>query len=143
MYAFRLTNGNQALSEDLCQDAVVAFISVRGVRKVKTQSDARFYLNRTIRNKYIDLLRRQGHELSVKAPEEASEAHELTNTLHAAQQLDRLLHALKPADQQVLGMMMAGETLSDIARENGLSYSNAGIRVHRIRKKFKDLMFDM
>ncbi len=94
MYAFRLTNGNQALSEDLCQDAVLAFISVRGVRKVKTQSDARFYLNRTIRNKYIDLLRRQlqrdiamtrqWHELGLlEYPQDAPEAVESTYQPHA------------------------------------------------------------
>lgn len=141
--AFRLTHGNRALAEDLCQDAVVAFISKGGLAKVNTDAQALSYLSRTIRNHFIDLLRKQSHEASIEAPAEVGDAHALTDALLAAQQLDQLVAGLGPADREILGMMIAGDTLSDIARENGLSYSNAGVRVHRIRNKIKSLRDDV
>jgi FixJ family two-component response regulator len=46
---------------------------------------------------------------------------------------NQLIHRLDPEDHEILGMMFAGESLSRIASALNISYTSAGVRVHRIR----------
>jgi RNA polymerase sigma-70 factor (ECF subfamily) len=53
---------------------------------------------------------------------------------HAAQKLLDLIHQLRPADREIVLLYLEGETAAQIADVTGLSASNIGTRIHRIKK---------
>jgi len=53
---------------------------------------------------------------------------------YAAQKLLDLIHRLRPADRQIILLYLEGQIASEIAEITGLSASNIGTRIHRIKK---------
>jgi len=138
---FRLTRGDRAAAEDLCQEAVVAFVSKGGLAKVNSHEEALAYLITSARNRFIDVLRSRRLEVVVESvPDtEIAQAGLPDIAVHAVQVLRRLLERLNDTDRKILALMLGGETVSRIAKEVGLSYSNAGVRMHRIRRTISEL----
>ena len=53
--------------------------------------------------------------------------------LLAQQFREELLAQLDPTDQKLLQLLIAGYSLGEIAKRLGLTYSNAGVRLYRLR----------
>jgi len=66
-------------------------------------------------------------------PEELARAKQLKN---------ELLTALEPADQQLFKLLIEGYTLPEISSRLDLSYSNAAVRLHRLRSLLRKYMQD-
>ena len=140
-HALRVTSGNRQLAEDYCQDAIVAFIMGDGLAKVRDTVEARAYVRRAIVNRHIDTLRKLARETPLDADQVvAGDAQDPADAIIAAQLYDTLLNALSKENQTILTMLIAGESLSDIADVCGLSYSATGVRVHRIRRLISKLI---
>ncbi len=55
---------------------------------------------------------------------------------------DELLSGLDPADQQLMKLLIEGYTLPEISSRLELSYSNAAVRLHRLRQTLRKYMQD-
>jgi RNA polymerase sigma-70 factor (ECF subfamily) len=53
---------------------------------------------------------------------------------YAAQRLLDLIQRLRPADRQIILMYLEGQSAAEIAEITGLSASNIGTKIHRIKK---------
>ena len=53
---------------------------------------------------------------------------------HSAQKLLGLIHQLRPTDREIVLLYLEGETAAQIADVTGLSASNIGTKIHRIKK---------
>lgn len=137
--AFRMTYGDRALAEDLCHDAILAFIVRGGLRKVANAGEALAYIRKSIAHAHIDTLRRAGKETTVDVLPEIAGERGVLDMLAARDEYRHLLDRLSADDQELLGMMLAGISLSEMAGALAISYSNAGVRVHRMRKLIKGL----
>jgi RNA polymerase sigma factor (sigma-70 family) len=138
LYCYRITAGNRALSEDLCQDSIIEFVTRGHLTKITQPEQALAYLRKMAVNSHIDLLRRRSTAANITEIEPvATNAGETSAT--AEDVYTQLLQRLPSEDHELLGMMFAGETLSRIAAEFNISYSNAGVRVHRIRRLINEL----
>jgi RNA polymerase sigma factor (sigma-70 family) len=135
--AHRATAGDRAAAEDLCQEAILAFMTRGGLAKVGTEGEALAYLRRSVVNAYIDGIRRNRREPPGEAYLHAIGSAE--EGVDFEQQYHRLWAALDAAEQQLLRMMLDGHSLGEMAEKLGLSYSNTGVRVHRIRNKIREL----
>ena len=138
-HALRLTRGDRPLAEELCQDAIVAFFTGGGLERVSEASEARAYIRRAIVNRYIDTLRKLWREDPLEAESDPVETAGPAESVAAVQLYEALFESLSQEDQLILAMLIAGESLTDIAEVAGLRYSAAGVRVHRIRNKIKEL----
>jgi DNA-directed RNA polymerase specialized sigma24 family protein len=63
--------------------------------------------------------------------------------LARAEQLKReLLATLNPEDQQLFRLLIEGYTLPEVSGRLKLSYSNAAVRLHRLRALLRNYMND-
>jgi DNA-directed RNA polymerase specialized sigma24 family protein len=91
-----------------------------------------------VTNGHIDALRARKHEIDVEPPELAADSY-IPELVELSQEYDALVETLDESDRVLLRMMIAGHTLPEIAEMFAISYSAAGVRVHRIRNKIKEL----
>ena len=132
--AFRVSGADRDAAEDLVQDAIIKFASSRAQDRIERDGDATAYLIRSVYNAWIDTLRRRNREIATAECIEQLDLNSPAEILAAEQKLATIQKALKPDDLTILAMMIAGETLPMIAKLANLSYTAAGVRVHRIRK---------
>jgi RNA polymerase sigma factor (sigma-70 family) len=139
LFAFRITRGNRPLAEDLCHDAILAFVTRGHMKKAKNSELALGYVRQSIAHAHVDVIRAKTRESANPLVLE-SVTDDPGETLVAAQNVySQLIGRLGPDDHEILGMMFAGESLSRIAAALNISYTNAGVRVHRIRNIINEL----
>lgn len=138
MTAYRVALGNRATAEDLSHEAIVAFVTRGGLRKVMDEHGALAYLKRAVTNGYIDALRARKHEIDAEPPEPAADSY-IPELVELSQEYDALVETLDESDRELLRMIIAGHTLPEIAGAFAISYSAAGVRVHRIKNKIREL----
>jgi len=138
MAAFRITRGNRAMAEDLCQETILAFVTEGHIQKADGAPEALAYLRRMSANLHVDQIRKSLR--TQKVPPDPTESDHTAETEVEARDIYALLIDRLPSeDHEILGMMFAGETLERIAATLNMSYSNAAVRVHRIRNIIKEL----
>jgi len=135
-----MTGGDRTHAEDLCHDAMLAFVTRGGLRKARSPEHALSYLKASIAHAQVDAWRRSKRLVPLETVAEFSEQSAGPDAAAAQQDYHQLLSRLRVEDQKLLALMLAGEPLSRIAEILGVSYSNAGVRVHRIRRLIKDLV---
>lgn len=139
-YAFRLTSGNPELSEELCQETIINFITGDSLNQIDDSQHANAYIKVMLRNLYLNKIRQQRHHKNqLHEHAQSDNSASAFDTIVANEELDLIVNSLKPEDREILWMMMSGESLSDIAEICGLTYSATGTRVHRIRSIIKHL----
>lgn len=136
--AFRCTFGNRAAAEDLCQDAILNFVVSGALARIDSDEAALAYLRRSVANGLVDLSRRAARESRESLPEQSTDV-DTEELLDASSRYRKVIETLTPQDRALLSLLLSGASLSDIAASLGISYSNAGVRVHRIRKTINDL----
>jgi RNA polymerase sigma factor (sigma-70 family) len=135
--AFRLARGNADAARDLTQDSFARFLAYGAIDRVQSDQHALAFLIKTCRNLAINRGAR-AHEVSLDGAEELEAAPAPDAALDAALDLERLLQKLLPADRQLLEWARDGLSLSEIARNLGVSYTAAGVRLHRLKKQLRD-----
>lgn len=131
--------GNRALAEDILQDAFT-----RNLEKIEAVGEEAIvpWFYRTLRNATIDQFRRRGTtDRALAAFARELESHE-TAAPDVASEIcacvTRLAGTLKPEYAQMLQAVdVDGLPVKAYAERNGLSPSNAGVRVFRAREALR------
>lgn len=135
---------DKGTAEDIAQDVFVRIARLRPYNRVDGPEQFRAYVWRmavNVANSYARSARRR--ERSLK---------ELWNwggrdpPVVAAASDDRLVFkellglardTIEPQDHRLLELLLEGRPLADVASELGLTYSAAGVRLHRLRQKLR------
>ena len=70
-------------------------------------------------------------------PASNKEPESIQGSLEAREWLAMSLRGLSSVDREILSLTIQGYSLSDLAEATGLSYTNAGVRLHRLRKRLR------
>lgn len=138
---YRTTGGDRQRTEDLTQAAIERFLRYQALHKVASDEDAVAYLVRTALRLDIDQARQPSlahapHESSGALPEE--ELHQQPDPLDLLD-LDLLVARLAPADRQLIAWRREGQSIGDIARCLGITYTAAAVRIHRAKARLSAL----
>lgn len=133
--AFRLAEGNPDTARDLTQETFVRFLEASALDKVADDGEATAYLLVTCRHTAITRLRR----------ERTSQVDRLMNLEDLPQrerpdpaiELDHLAKQLDSDDRLLFDAARAGLELSEIAAKLSLSYTAAGVRLHRLIQRLR------
>jgi len=142
---FRVLHGVRDRAEDASQEVFIRLFRYCDFRKLRDPGDFQRYLQTVAQNVANDYLREMqqivldiGEEdvaldgvLPVATPEQVARAREL---------VERLGNELTPEEKTLAGLLVEGHTVSEIAERLGLSYSNAGVRIHRLRQHVRNLL---
>lgn len=130
--------GDRATAEDILQEAWVKGIE-RG-EQIEDASSAKAWMYRVLRNAIIDRYRRTGaSERALAALErELDVVHASEGEAMVCQCIGRLAQTLPPDQAHALRRIeIDGVPVKTFAEEEGLTASNAGVRVFRARKALK------
>lgn len=134
--AFRLANGNADVARDLTQETFTRFLEYRAIDRVENEQHALAYLIKTCRNLAIG---RNAHAKAVPmeglTEVEAMPAPE--QSAGSIVDLDRAVDELDAADRELVRWMRDGLGVGEIAAKLGISYTAAGVRVHRLKKQLR------
>ena len=143
---FRLTHGDATRAEDATQDVFIKLAKYAHVADFTSANQFRAYVRivckNVVRTQHQTSATRALHEVeqdsvqsewtqrsSVPMPDELIEASELEEVLLEQLQDER--------DRLLFRLLIDGYSLPDIAERVGLSYANAGVRLHRLRGKLR------
>lgn len=135
-YALSLT-GNESLSYDLLQDALVKHLDNPQIREDK----AEFYLRTCIRNRYIDQLRHEQRfpKDSLEPNDESLVSMHMPDPgaiLMHREHLTLLLEQLNPLERELLHLWAYEEmTAQEIADQLDSPRGTILSRIHRLKKK--------
>jgi RNA polymerase sigma factor (sigma-70 family) len=138
------------VAKDVTQEAFQRLIKYCDFQKLQDPEAFLSYFRAVCRNVARDALTRLAPELAVQVPLEEFELPSprvekpaTPEELARAEQLkNELLAALEPADQQLFKLLIEGYTLPEISSRLDLSYSNAAVRLHRLRSLLRKHMQD-
>ena len=134
--AFRFARGNVETARDLVQETFTRFLQYGAIHRVTNEAHALSFLIKTCRNLAIDRAAR-AREISLEDIPEYELVAPVEGPIHLASDLDELLRVLPPAERQLLQWTRDGFSVSDIAKKLNISYTAAGVRLHRIRKRLQ------
>lgn len=133
--------GNEALAEDLVQDALVKALAA--ARKPQTEEDTVSWFYRILRHAIIDLYRRD--DARRRAFERFS--NELPDKPDAADErllcrcFLRLLPSIPPQYHDLLQRIdLGGEDPDVVATQLGLTRNHLNVRLHRARKHLREIL---
>jgi RNA polymerase sigma factor (sigma-70 family) len=132
--AFRLTNGNVVVAQDLSQESLARFLEYRAIERVTDDRHAVSFLIKTCRNLAIDRSAR-AREVSLQELGEMDAVE--TPDLQPKMDLERMLQTLEPQEREVMQWALEGVSLSEMARRTGSTYTAVGVRLHRIRQALR------
>jgi RNA polymerase sigma factor (sigma-70 family) len=148
--ANRTLRGQLDLAKDVTQEAFQRMIKYGDFRQLQDPDAFLSYFRAVCRNVARDALTQLAPELVQQVPLEELEIPSprvekpaTPEQLTRAKQLrDELLAGLDPADQQLMKLLIEGYTLPEISSRLELSYSNAAVRLHRLRQTLRNYMKD-
>ena len=134
--AFRLAMGNVETARDLAQEAFARFLGYRAIERVENDEHALAFLIRTCRNLAAD---RATHTQRMPlAPLEESESlAESGSSIESKLDFEKVLREAKPEERQLLQWVGDGLSVAEIARHLGVTYTAAGVRLHRLKKRLQ------
>ncbi len=142
--ALRLV-GDRQEAEDVAQEAYLRVF--RGLSGFRGESAIETWLYRIVTNAAMNQLRRKGRfgDLAAEPQDlEDAAAETVADTERVADrdELDRALARLPEAARMVVVMKdMYGLTCEEIGRELGVSEGAIKVRLHRARRRLKDLVY--
>lgn len=146
-YLLKLTNGNQALSEDLTSETFLKAMDAFG--RFRGDCEVRVWLCQIAKNCYLSELRRRKksadtplEELSEPAGSTDLESDALTSS--TAETAYKLLHRMKEPYKEVFLLRAMGElSFKQIGNLFGKSENWACVTYHRARRKLKQEMEEL
>jgi RNA polymerase sigma factor (sigma-70 family) len=141
--AFRLCGGNADVARDAAQEAFVRFAEHKSIVRVENDAHAAAFLRQIARRSLFDRLRQErgkgqfeqveSSHLHVDAATSAWIAEEAR--IERLHDLETLAKSLSAEDQHLLGRLLDGDSLEELAKNQGVSYSALAVRVHRMRRR--------
>lgn len=136
---------NRSAAEDAAQEVFVRVLNSRPFEKIQVESEFRAYVWRiavNVANTHLKNARRKEHG-EHKLIEWGSTFYEPPETddrilMEEALRLAR--EGLEPQDTKLLHLILQGRSLREVASELGLTYTNVGVRFHRLKKKVHKLL---
>jgi len=134
---FGMTSGTKEKAEDLVQESIERFIKYDGLEKVQTDAEAVSYLIKTGKRLWIDQIR--GEQESVPYADGRESETDDSQSLEKEMEIERLAEQLKEDDRNLVMWIREGRSIQELAERLRISYSAAGVRVHRLREKLRKL----
>jgi RNA polymerase sigma factor (sigma-70 family) len=140
--AYRACRGATELARDLVQGAFERLLRYGDLESFETDAQLAAYLRAIVWRLALAEMRR----VAVTAPLEPGDQEQLASPFgatdsdaeFAAADLKSLAEGLSDEDQALLGQLVVGRTLTEIADSAGVSYSAAAVRVHRLKDKLRE-----
>lgn len=143
---YRALGGLKDRAEDASQEVFFRLVRYADFSRERTPEEFLGYVHVVCENVASDFLRELVHR-TVSIEDELEEVEEERFTPANPEQLvitaeisDRLREALNPEEQELLHLMSEGYKDGEIAERLGWSYGKAGVRVHRLRIKVRNLL---
>jgi RNA polymerase sigma factor (sigma-70 family) len=148
-HTYRALRGQRDLAEDASQEVFYRLVRYCDFETMTTVDVFRAYVRSVCWNVSRDLLSqiiRRREELS--SDEQSQMLSELVVTATTPQDIaetmeilnEQVLAKLDKEDQTLVKLLLDGNTLGEIAQNLGIDYSNAGVRVHRLRERLRNLL---
>lgn len=141
-YSNRLTQGNQALAEDVCQEVLLRI--ARNVKKFETEEAFWCWIVLLARCSFIDAIRKERRYSTLL--ENYKTEHEITlspagKSIDSAEALHCALMRLRPNERRLLlAKYQDEESYREIAQTFGLSEKAVESRLSRLRSKLRDIL---
>jgi len=143
---YRLLGGAGDLAEDASQDVFMRVARYAPFDDLKDPSAFKAYLatvSRNICRTYLRNYQLKGAIMGDPGSDEGAqvEGHTQATAEGAAEAhniLEKLRGLLTEKEQQLLDLLIKGYDLREISQALGLTYSTAGVRVHRLRQKLRN-----
>jgi RNA polymerase sigma factor (sigma-70 family) len=140
--AYRACRGATELARDLVQGAFERLLRYGDLKSFETDAQLAAYLRAIVWRLALAEMRRA----AVTTPLNPGDEEELASPFgatdsdaeFAAADLKSLAHDLSEDDRALLGQVVVGRTLTEIADSAGISYSAAAVRVHRLKDKLRE-----
>lgn len=134
--AYRLTRGNTETAGDLTQATFERFIKYRAIDRIASDRHAIAFLVTTCRHLAFD----HGASARQIPLDDINEALDVPteSSTEDTLDLDRILRQLDPEDRQLMEWARDGVVISEIATKLGITYTAAGVRLHRLRKRIRE-----
>ena len=139
--AVHLCNVDRDLARDITQDAFVRFVAAGAIGRVTSTATAIGYLRAIVRNLVRDHHRKRMQHPTISTGN--------VGAVELEQALERIIErTITPVDllalrglgddeRELLRLAIEGRSIEEIARQLGLTYSAAGVRLHRLRKHLR------
>jgi RNA polymerase sigma factor (sigma-70 family) len=140
--AYRACRGATELARDLVQGAFERLLRYGDLKSFETDAQLAAYLRAIVWRLALAEMRRA----LVTTPLNPGDEEELASPFgptdsdaeFAAADLKSLAQDLSEDDRALLGQVVVGRTLTEIADFAGISYSAAAVRVHRLKDKLRE-----
>ena len=135
---------DKGIAEDIAQDVFVRIARLRPYDRIDAPDQFRAYVWRmaiNVANTYARSVRRRerglkalwdwggrDHLVAPAASDDRLVFEELLSLVH---------DVVEPVDRTLLELLLEGRPLADVASELGLTYSAAGVRLHRLRQRLR------
>jgi RNA polymerase sigma factor (sigma-70 family) len=154
--AFRMLRGDRDAAQDVVHDAFIALYRAADFDRLTSSEDLTNYFAAMVRNKALDVLRAATSRRTVQispgtepvADEElltegfdtrADNSPSSEQLTGVGQALAEAVKGLSKPDRVLLALLMQGYSSSEVATRLGLTYSAAGVRIHRLRDRLGEL----
>jgi RNA polymerase sigma factor (sigma-70 family) len=144
---YRMLRGHRDLAEDASQDVFCRLLQYCDFQQVQQPKQFRSYLSVMCRNVVRDRFSRTKQEEQIRTSQfeqliqrEISTGVHLEETVNSREILSKLREHLTEGDRKLLSLMIADESIDQIASNLGISYSYAGVQVHRLRERLRKLL---
>jgi RNA polymerase sigma-70 factor (ECF subfamily) len=134
--------------EDVAQETFLRLLRAGPATDFQSPDALRAYLRMAAVNTTRSHQRRERRERIIVREEPESFAVEATPSMEAdhslweSEAMRAVLSGLEEADRQYVAWLVEGLPLGEIAAKLGISYSAAGVRLHRLRRKLHKIMND-
>ena len=134
--AYRLTAGDSDVAQDLVQQAFVRFIEYGSIARIVDDEHALAYIRTAVKNLWWNEQKRQVHEETHQSMDYVPATDDVENE-ELRDDLRCLIGKLSTDDQRLVELLICGHTLTEAAENLGISYSAAGVRLHRLKKNLR------
>jgi RNA polymerase sigma factor (sigma-70 family) len=137
--AYRECRGHRDLAEEVAQEVFVKLLRTQPFDRLPNASKLRGYLYTATTNTAKTALGRLAARAETPLFDSGHEPQS-PDVTEARLVIEELRLALAPLDREILNLIEAGFTLSEVAAATGLSYTNTAVRLHRLRRQLQRLL---
>jgi|SRR5690606_1974819 len=130
--------GDRDAANDLTQEVFISVWNALGT--FKGESSAKTWIYRITVNTCLQFLRKKSNRLNVSLPSTFDIGEETTDPPDGNQALYVAIGSLPEVDRLIIMMVLDELDYDEIARVVGIENNNLRVRIHRIKKKLKELL---
>lgn len=138
--AYRFVRGRRELAEDVGQEVFLRLLRYADTSQLALPEDFYRYLAKMVQNVCRDLIRKERSAETTNIDEtdiveNLASGASTYDLIENRELLSRIEDSLTGEDRRLVRLLAEGLKVQEIADRLGLSYSNAGVRIHRIRRQ--------